>query len=39
VSEDLDPPRVCAQCGRRLVVQVLPFGWTARCPEHGEEIA
>lgn len=31
-----DPPRWCAACGRRLVVQVLPFGWRARCSEHGE---
>ncbi|MBX6371198.1 MAG: hypothetical protein IRZ02_02930 [Acidothermus sp.] len=31
-----EPPRYCAQCGRRLVVQVLPVGWTARCPQHGE---
>jgi hypothetical protein len=26
-----DPPRFCALCGRKLVVQVLPFGWTAGC--------
>ena len=31
----LDPPRYCAQCRRRMVVQVLPTGWTARCVEHG----
>ena len=31
----LDPPRYCALCRRRLVVQVLPTGWTARCVEHG----
>ena len=32
----LDPPRHCAHCRRRMVVQVLPTGWTARCSEHGQ---
>jgi ribosomal protein S18 acetylase RimI-like enzyme len=32
---DLDPPRYCAHCRRRMVVQVTPTGWTARCVEHG----
>ncbi|MFZ5852750.1 MAG: adenosylmethionine--8-amino-7-oxononanoate transaminase [Actinomycetota bacterium] len=32
---ELDPPRHCPRCGRRLVVQVLPAGWTARCSAHG----
>jgi DNA-directed RNA polymerase subunit RPC12/RpoP len=27
----LDPPRFCTRCGRRLEVQVLPDGYTARC--------
>lgn len=31
----LEPPRYCAQCKRRMVVQVTPTGWTARCSEHG----
>ena len=31
----LDPPRYCARCRRRMVVQVTPTGWTARCSEHG----
>lgn len=31
----LDPPRYCPHCRRRMVVQVLPTGWTARCSEHG----
>jgi hypothetical protein len=31
----LEPPRYCARCRRRMVVQVLPRGWTARCSEHG----
>jgi hypothetical protein len=26
-----DPPRWCSACGRKLAVQVLPVGWTARC--------
>ena len=32
----LEPPRYCAQCRRRMVVQVTPSGWTARCSQHGE---
>jgi len=32
----LEPPRFCPQCARRMVVQVDPFGWTARCSRHGE---
>ena len=35
----LEPPRYCAQCRRRLIVQVLPTGYTARCSAHGEEIS
>jgi ribosomal protein S18 acetylase RimI-like enzyme len=31
----LEPPRYCTWCGRRMVVQVHPTGWTARCVEHG----
>ncbi|MFC4905918.1 hypothetical protein [Actinomadura gamaensis] len=31
----LEPPRYCARCRRRMVVQVTPAGWTARCSEHG----
>ena len=31
----LEPPRYCANCQRRLVVQVVPRGWTARCSRHG----
>lgn len=30
-----DPPRYCVRCGRKLVVQVLPVGWTARCVRCG----
>ncbi len=36
VARNLEPPRFCAQCRRRMVVQVLPKGWSARCSEHGE---
>jgi hypothetical protein len=32
---ELEPPRYCARCRRRMVVQVTPTGWTARCVEHG----
>lgn len=32
----LEPPRYCGQCRRRLIVQVLPTAWTARCSVHGE---
>jgi putative hemolysin len=31
----LEPPRFCPQCRRRMVVQVTPAGWQARCSEHG----
>jgi hypothetical protein len=30
-----DPPRYCTACGRKLVVQVLPRGYTARCVKCG----
>ena len=32
----LEPPRYCPTCRRRMVVQVTPAGWTARCSKHGE---
>ncbi len=31
----LEPPRFCGQCGRRMIVQVRPDGWDARCSRHG----
>jgi hypothetical protein len=31
----LEPPRYCAQCRRRMKVQVVPTGWRATCVEHG----
>ena len=31
----LEPPRFCAECGRRMVVQVRPDGWRAHCSRHG----
>ena len=31
----LEPPRYCGHCRRRMVVQVLPRAWSARCVEHG----
>ena len=33
---ELEPPRFCQDCGRRMVVQVVPTGWTAGCSRHGE---
>ena len=32
---ELEPPRYCPACRRRMVVQVTPTAWTARCVEHG----
>ena len=32
---ELEPPRYCGQCKRRMVVQITPSGWSARCSEHG----
>nr|MCW2727642.1 alcohol dehydrogenase [Aeromicrobium sp.] len=32
----LEPPRYCAHCRRRMAVQVVPTGWSARCVEHGD---
>jgi hypothetical protein len=34
-ARELEPPRYCARCRRRMVVQVTPTGWLARCSEHG----
>lgn len=34
-ADELEPPRYCTRCRRRMVVQVHPTGWTARCVEHG----
>ncbi|MFB4312568.1 hypothetical protein [Actinomadura sp. 21ATH] len=31
----MEPPRYCGRCRRRMVVQVTPAGWSARCSEHG----
>ena len=31
----LEPPRFCGECGRRMVVQVRPDGWSAKCSRHG----
>ena len=31
----LEPPRFCAECGRRMIVQVRPDGWEANCSRHG----
>ncbi|MDX6738888.1 hypothetical protein [Actinocorallia sp. A-T 12471] len=31
----MEPPRYCVACRRRMVVQVTPLGWRARCAAHG----
>ncbi|CAJ64629.1 hypothetical protein FRAAL6004 [Frankia alni ACN14a] len=38
-ARELEPPRYCRVCRRRLVVQVTPAGWSARCTEHGLKTA
>jgi RecJ-like exonuclease len=35
VARELEPPRFCPHCRRRMKVQVLPAGWRATCVEHG----
>jgi len=32
---EMEPPRFCRHCRRRMVVQVIPRSWTATCVEHG----
>jgi hypothetical protein len=39
LARQLEPPRYCAQCRRRMKVQVLPAGWRASCVEHGELVS
>lgn len=34
-ARELEPPRYCTHCRRRMKVQVVPTGWTATCVEHG----
>jgi hypothetical protein len=34
-GRELDPPRFCPQCGRRLTVYVTPGFFTATCRDHG----
>ncbi|HEY1488931.1 MAG TPA: hypothetical protein VGF84_22680 [Micromonosporaceae bacterium] len=34
-ARELEPPRYCGQCRRRMKVQVMPAGWRASCVEHG----
>ncbi|MBO4210607.1 biotin synthase auxiliary protein BsaP [Micromonospora echinofusca] len=34
-ARELEPPRFCSRCRRRMKVQILPAGWTATCVEHG----
>ncbi|MGW1740992.1 biotin synthase auxiliary protein BsaP [Nocardia sp. NPDC001965] len=35
VELGLEPPRFCEQCGRRMIVQIDPDGWWAKCSRHG----
>ncbi len=35
-ARELEPPRFCPHCRRRMKVQVLPVGWVAVCVMHGE---
>ncbi|OAE00891.1 hypothetical protein A6A22_05210 [Arthrobacter sp. OY3WO11] len=39
VRLQLEPPRYCGQCGRRLKVQVSPHAWSASCSRHGTAIS
>ena len=32
---ELEPPRFCTACRRRMKVQVTPRGWSATCVQHG----
>lgn len=34
-QQGLEPPRFCTRCGRRMIVQIAPDGWWARCSRHG----
>lgn len=34
-SPELDPPRYCPRCSRRLAVTIVPTGVQARCRDHG----
>jgi hypothetical protein len=38
-ARKLEPPRYCAACGRRTVVQVTPQGWSSRCSRHGVTVS
>ena len=37
-ARQLEPPRFCPHCRRRMKVQVVPTGWTATCVEHGSSV-
>jgi hypothetical protein len=38
-ARQMEPPRYCPDCRRRMVVQVTPTGWTADCTRHGTRTA
>jgi hypothetical protein len=31
-----EPPRFCVECGRRMVVKVMPTSYVATCSVHGD---
>jgi RNase P subunit RPR2 len=39
LAREMEPPRYCPDCRRRMVVQVTPGGWTADCARHGTRTA
>lgn len=39
LASELEPPRFCPYCGRRMKVQVTPLSWTAACVQHGTTAA
>ncbi|MDP1805923.1 MAG: hypothetical protein Q8K72_12200 [Acidimicrobiales bacterium] len=38
-TSDLDPPRFCPRCGRRLAVQVFPGHVVVRCPAGADHMS
>lgn len=34
-KRELDPPRFCPECGKKLFAQVTPTGYSGRCKKHG----
>ncbi|WP_446697326.1 biotin synthase auxiliary protein BsaP [Thermocatellispora tengchongensis] len=38
-AREMEPPRYCPECRRRMVVQVMPSGWYASCAQHGIRVS